>query len=92
MKDIIIQMVFDNVGIRGPALITRAITLAYDTNRGEEVWGCDLPELLSKMVQDGELVEVEYTLPDSDYRLRSIYFPKGTIIVAKPLTPNEIEV
>ena len=33
---------------------------------------------LEKLVEEGELVEVEYALPDSNYRCRSIYFPKGT--------------
>lgn len=35
---------------------------------------------LAKLVEEGEIVELEYTLPHMTYRLKSIYFPKGTTL------------
>jgi len=33
---------------------------------------------LAELVSSGEIVELEFILPQMDYRLKSIYFPKGT--------------
>ncbi len=33
---------------------------------------------LAELVSSGEIVELEFILPTMDYRLKSIYFPKGT--------------
>ena len=35
-------------------------------------------EALEKLIEEGEIVEICYILPHMDYRLKSIYFPKGT--------------
>lgn len=34
---------------------------------------------LEELVKDNEIVELEYILPQLDYRIKSMYFPKGTI-------------
>lgn len=34
--------------------------------------------LLAELVSSGEIVELEFILPSMDYRVKSIYFPKGT--------------
>ena len=33
---------------------------------------------LAELVSSGEIVELEFILPSMDYRMKSIYFPKGT--------------
>jgi hypothetical protein len=33
---------------------------------------------LTNLVETGEIVELEFILPVMDYRVKSIYFPKGT--------------
>lgn len=35
---------------------------------------------LERLVEEKEIVEIEYILPSIDYRIKSIYFPKGTTI------------
>ncbi len=35
---------------------------------------------IDRMVADGDLNEIEYTLPDRPHQIKSIYFPKGTVI------------
>jgi len=34
--------------------------------------------ILAELVALGEIVELEFILPQMEYRLKSIYFPKGT--------------
>ena len=43
--------------------------------------GGDLLGTIDKMVDSGELVEVNYILPTMSYREKSILFPKGTKII-----------
>jgi len=35
---------------------------------------------LEELVETGEIINVDYTLESMDYRTKSIYFPKGTVI------------
>lgn len=41
--------------------------------------------LVQKLIDDGEIVEVEYVLPEMAYRAKSFYLPKG----AKVLVPKD---
>jgi hypothetical protein len=34
--------------------------------------------VLQNMVAAGDILEIEYILPSMDYRIKSIFFPKGT--------------
>lgn len=43
-----------------------------------EVLDHDLTKMLDELVQDGELVEVEYSLPCQPERVKSFYLPAGT--------------
>lgn len=47
---------------------------------GPECLEHNLADLLERMVDDGDLVETEFVLPDMHYRIKSIYFPKGTSV------------
>ncbi len=49
--------------------------LAVEKETGKEV---DLIGLLDEMVWSGDLVEVEYAVPERPDRIKSLYFPKGT--------------
>lgn len=49
-------------------------------NRDVAMSGLDLWEdALNPLIKDGEVIELEYVVPSSDYRIKSILFPKGTI-------------
>ncbi len=54
-----------------------AIELVVGVGFGEN-FALDIPVLLEKLVDEGSLVEVEYTLPSMSYRTKSILFPKGS--------------
>lgn len=40
----------------------------------------DLPAILEEMVSEGKLVEVEYLLPNMNYRIKSFLLPAGTVL------------
>lgn len=40
--------------------------------------GFDIPDLLDEMVQEGKIMEIEYVLPDMQWRCKSFYLPVGT--------------
>jgi len=40
----------------------------------------DFPTLLQELINSGEVVEVEYTLPNMPYRIKSFLLPKGTSV------------
>lgn len=44
----------------------------------DDVSNKDIVDSLEELVRLGRIVEVEYTLPKMDYRVKSIYFPAGT--------------
>jgi hypothetical protein len=37
-----------------------------------------LSDILDKLIASNEIIEIEYILPDMDYRIKSFYLPKGT--------------
>lgn len=38
---------------------------------------------LNEMITKGDLVELDYVLPNMEYRVKSMYFPKGTYITTR---------
>ena len=42
--------------------------------------GRDLPEAIERLVEKGELLEIEYVLPTLNFRIKSFLLPKGTEI------------
>lgn len=36
-----------------------------------------LAEMLDKLIEDGEIIEIEYILPEMPYRVKSFLLPKG---------------
>jgi AmiR/NasT family two-component response regulator len=40
-------------------------------------------DIIDDLIREGELVKLEYTILNSNYRIRSILFPKGTIILGE---------
>jgi hypothetical protein len=66
--------VVDNFGpIKSNDLIVRI----YEEYR-DQIENPDIPQTINKLVRNGDIIEVEYVLPQMEYRIKSIYFPKGT--------------
>ena len=70
MKEKVIELVNDFGPIKATELVVRLI----------DIQGTNITDILDELVKNGDIIEVEYTLPQMDYRVKSLYFPKGTII------------
>lgn len=74
IQDHIRRIVVAAQGIKGVELSARLATEYM------EVSGTDMLQLIFEMIQNGELVEVEYELPTMSYRTKSFILPKGTSV------------
>lgn len=87
VEDIVVMLVTNKPGIKATELVVDVIEYMHKNEMQE--W--DHPEntigTINKLVKTGELVEVEYVLPDMDYRAKSLYFPKGTKVSLEPSSP-----
>ena len=77
-KKIITDLVESNPGIKGPDLIVQCITKMHEQGNLESHGDVDIINVINDLVKEGEVVEVEYVLPSMAYRVKSLYFPKGT--------------
>ena len=48
-----------------------------------QIYQFEIPDLIQEMVQEGMLVEVEYILPNMNYRIKSFLLPANTEIKRK---------
>ena len=81
IKGIIKEIVNDSTGIK----VTELVTQVYVHCREREI---DIPDTgkymlkllryVDDLVNDHEIIELDYVLLVSDYRIKSLYFPKGT--------------
>lgn len=76
MRDIILNMVNAHQGIKAVDLALKVMSEVNPVIFNiEEYW-----DALNSLIGSKEIVEIEYTLPQLSYRLKSIYFPKGTAV------------
>jgi len=73
VKDFIKQMVNASTGIK-------AVELAVKISEDLYKYRSAIIGILEELVKENEIVELEYVLPEMEYRVKSIYFPKGTKI------------
>ncbi len=78
LKQVILKCIDDSTGIRGVelalAVLNKTMPHYFESSYYQEC--------LEELVKSGEVVEVEYVLPEMSYRVKSIFFPKGTQIKA----------
>jgi len=76
IKDIISRVINSHQGINGVELVIEVMYQASVTPFPIE----EYENALIELVTEKEIVEVEYTLPTMDYRVKSWYLPKGTMV------------
>ena len=75
-KEAILTSVNTRQGITAVELVLNCMSFIGPSQFEEVEYTFQLAELVSNK----EIVELEYILPQMDYRIKSIYFPKGTKI------------
>ena len=79
MRDIILRIVNSSQGVNGVKLVIEVMSEIGPTRLDHD----EYIECLESLVKNREIVEVEYTLPHMDFRVKSLYLPKGTTISIK---------
>jgi len=74
LRDAILSSVNSHQGIKGVELVLQVMGKVGMGGFTEREYQNTLAELLI----DGDIVEIEYSLPSMSYRLKSLFFPKGT--------------
>jgi len=77
MMQKMVEMINADGPIKGSELVVRFIKRhVADPNIG----AYDVTILLDALVTNGEIIEIEYTVPTMNYRVKSMYFPAGSEI------------
>jgi hypothetical protein len=75
IKEIIRKTVNSHQGIKSVELVLEVMQQASDMNI------TIYEDALMELIEERGIVEIEYTLPQMDYRVKSLYLPKDTIVV-----------
>ena len=75
LREAIIDTINAHQGIKGVYLVIKVMEVINPVQFSHN----DYQEELKILINEKEIVELEYTLPTIAYRIKSIYFPKGTI-------------
>jgi len=65
----ILKLVNESTGIKATELVARM----DDENL------LDFQEVVNKLVKEDKIIEMEYTVPNLSWRLKSMYFPAGSM-------------
>lgn len=81
VKDIILEELGDNfkTGVELVSKVTaRCFKVAHFAELNSDSVSKLILDTLENMVKEGSIIELEYILPSISYRVKSLYFPKGT--------------
>lgn len=81
LKEAILRIVESHPGINSVKLVTDVAGIINPAEVDAEIYNA----ILNKLIKDKDILELEYILPDMSYRLKSIYFPKGTEFILERL-------
>lgn len=84
LDEVITNLVNNHQGIRATELVLATMSVMGPVNFTHDEYSTAVESL----VQAKEIVELEYILPQMDYRVKSIYFPKNTRIIVNEGTVN----
>lgn len=74
VKDWVRKVVNESNGIK--AIDLRSRMIIEDEGQFPTIDECD--RIIQELVDSGEIVELEFIVQQMDYRIKSMYFPKGT--------------
>jgi hypothetical protein len=87
---IVKTIVNESTGIKAVELATQVAIKTSNHFPMQRTWDESSPshydiweDALTPLIKNGEIIELEYILPGMDYRIKSIFFPRGTILKFK---------
>lgn len=88
-KPDIVKSVMENVeaGIKQTELVVKVVSdLFKGEDGGIESDFDSIVSVIKELIDRGEILELEYTLPHLSYRIKSFLLPKGSSITVKGMT------
>jgi hypothetical protein len=73
-RDAILNGVNSHQGIKGVELVIHTMGLINPLKFDDE----EYHQTVEQLIKEEEIIELEYILPQLEYRVKSLYFPKGT--------------
>ena len=74
LRDAILNVIESNQGLKGVDLVVKVMGLINPTVFNHEQFNNEV----MKLVNERMIIELTYELSNMDYRVKSMYFPKGT--------------
>jgi predicted DNA-binding transcriptional regulator YafY len=84
VKEAIVKVVEEHQGLKATELVVKIFDYVTPSESSKVL------DAIQELVENGELVEIEYTLPKMAYRTKSFLLPKGTVAYkaqGKPTNP-----
>lgn len=78
IRKAILDIVRNSNGIKNVDLALKVLERSIPYLFESHLYG----DCIQELVDEGEIMEIEYVLPHMDYRTKSMYFPKGTKVIA----------
>lgn len=82
---VVLNIVNDSTGVKATELVASVVekVLRDESAKTEREYRIDfdmIAPVIHELVTKGEILEVEYVVPNMNYRIKSMYFPKGTLL------------
>lgn len=78
----IVNIVVEAQGLKWTDLVVKATKVLVETNP-QDFRHINVNDVITSLIEDGELIEIEYVLPALSYRVKSFILPAGTIVEVK---------
>lgn len=74
LRETILALINANSGLKAVELVCKVMGVVNPLM----FKNIEYQDTLEQLLKEGEIVELEYILPQLNYRVKSLYFPKGT--------------
>ena len=79
LRDIILEVINESTGTRSNQFIVDVMSYIRDNNL--EINTQNLVEEIDACINDGLIMEIDYTVPESNWRIRSLLLPKDSQLI-----------
>ena len=76
----ILEIVEERPGIKATELVVPLVVWLFENYDPKDYNEIDLVQSLYDLADKEEIIELSYVLPNMQYRTKSLFFPKGTLI------------
>ncbi len=78
LRQVIKNLISIKQGVKAPELVVEVINTLIAEGQTTSFDSEEYQAVINALVESGDVVEMEYILPHMEYRVKSIFFPKGT--------------